>query len=175
MSDLSSTEIQEIVDSLKQINDETHKMVMGIANGMHKSEIITMFNQCALDFFNTVVTILKTMGQEEGREIEGYMMMFQSALKYNINLPIDACAGVILKFAPEVYTENEQFFLGLHIPNAKVKDFNKPNQNSGFGIIESDKFKKLWRVGSSADKDKVKEKLIALTTWCHAYFFKLII
>lgn len=170
MSDLTTVEIQEIMASLNRVNDATHKMIMGMANGMSKMEIVTLFNQTALDFFTTVINIMRTLGKDEEREIEGYMSLFQTALKYNVILPIDTCASIILRVAPEIYTENEKFFLQLHIPNAKVK-----SKTGGFNIIESDKFKRLWTEGSTENKEKVKEKLISLTTWCHAYFFKLII
>ena len=171
--DISSSKITKIVNSLGKVNNETNQMIMNMASGTTKSEIISLFNQAALDFFNTVLTITKTLGNGVDNEIKGHMQLFQSALKYNINLPIDHFAGTILIFASEIYAEKEDFFLNMYIPDQEIDFAGLNTNNGGLGVIESEKFKKLWKEGDNKHKELLKDKIITLTSLCHAYFFKL--
>ena len=158
-----------IVDALQRVNNETTQLVMSISKEMSKTEIITLFNQSALDFFKTILEITKSIEQEKEYGINGYINLFETATKINVHLPIEQFAATILEFAPEIYAENENLFLDMHIPDAEFKAGNE------FNIIKSDKFKHLWKTGTPKNKELVKEKIIALTTWCHVYFFQTII
>ena len=166
---MASDDVNKLIMALTRVNPETNEMIMNIANSTTKSEIISLFNQSALDFFSTVLEITKKLGKEKEFGIGVYMNLFESTLKINVNLPIDQFAASILEFAPDIYAENEDCFLNMQIPDAKVKTGNE------FNIIRSEKFKALWISGSPENKNIVKEKIISLTTFCHAYFFQLIV
>jgi hypothetical protein len=57
----------------------------------------------------------------------------------------------------------------MSIPDTKV------NLNNEFGLIRSEMFKNLWLISNQKDRNDVKEIIILLTTFAHAYLYKTIL
>jgi len=164
----STPDIALIANSLKRVNDKTTNIVLDMAKQISKDEVISLFNQAALDFFQTILKITQEMGQEREYGIKGYLKLFETAVGINRGLPIDQFTATILEYAPEIYAEEEDTFLDMDIPDAEIKSGNE------FNIIRSGKIKNLWKTGSPENKELVKEKIITVTTWCHVYFIQKI-
>lgn len=165
-----------IASSLERVDPDLNKSLYDMASTMSESEIIVLFNQTALDFFTFAINGTKRLNREREFGFAGYLSLYQSAIKANIGVPIDKFTILILEFAPDIYSVNEKFFLDMEIPDIKIDtstDQSKKNTDNEFNMIQSKEFKKLWLVLSQSDKDQVKEKIQSLTTYAHAYFFKL--
>jgi hypothetical protein len=161
--------LKKVVSALERVNPETNQMILDMAKGMTEAEIIAQFNQMALDFFNSMISITKKLGSAMEREYgaEAYLIFFKNAIKVNAKLPIDQFTLTVLEFAPEIYREDEDCFLNMDIPDGKL-DTNYGNNE--FSLIRSEKFKKLWKILSATDKETVKKLIIYLTTYAHTFF-----
>uniref|UniRef100_A0A6C0C9V3 Uncharacterized protein n=1 Tax=viral metagenome TaxID=1070528 RepID=A0A6C0C9V3_9ZZZZ len=164
----STPDIVLIANSLKRVNDKTTQIVMDIAKQVSRQEVVSLFNQAALDFFQTVLKITQSMGQEREYGIKGYLSLFETAIGINKSMPIDQFTMSILEHAAEIYAEDEDKFLNMDIPDTEIKSGNE------FNVIKSGKIKNLWKTGSPENKELVKEKVITLTTWCHVFFIQKI-
>lgn len=160
--------LEKVVDSLDRVNSDTKKMVFDMAKGMTEQEIITQFNQTALDFFNTTISITKRMGNAREYGFEAYLIFFNQAIKADAKIPIDQFTLTVLEFAPEIYSENESTFLNMNIPDGKLTD--SAYANNEFSLIRSEKFKRLWQSLKPQDKEEVKTSIILLTTYAHTFF-----
>lgn len=161
-----------IADSLAKVDPDVNRGIWDMAQNLSEQEIICFFNQTALDFFTFAINITKKMGKEREYGFSGYMMLFETTLKMNKSVPVDQFTILILEFAPDIYNANEKFFLDMYIPDGKIGKGN--NNGNEFNIIQSQEFKKLWLALDSADKENIKERIIVLTTYAHAYFYKLL-
>lgn len=158
-----------IAESLSKVDNEINQGIMDYAQSLSEKEIIILFNQTALDFFNFAIEGTRRLKREREFGFSGYLNLYERAVKANMEVPIDQFTVIVLEFAHDIYNKNENFFLDLHIPDAELKDENK----NEFNIIRSDEFKKLWKVLDEKDKNEVIQKIIALTTYAHTYFYKL--
>lgn len=165
----STPDILIIADSLKRVNDKTTNIILEMSQQMSNNEVISLFNQAALDFFQTLLRITQAMGKENEYGITKYLSLFRTAADMNKRLPIEKFTTTILEYAAEIYAEDETTFLDMEIPDTEVGSGNE------FNIIRSGKVKELWKAGSRENKELVKEKIIALTTWCHVYFIQKIV
>lgn len=55
----------KVVNALEKINPEIQQMILDMARQMTTMEIIQLFNQQALDLFNTMIEITREIGQEK--------------------------------------------------------------------------------------------------------------
>lgn len=161
--------LQKVVNNLQKIPIETRQMVFNMSCGMSEQEIIQSFNQQSYDLFNVVALVVKKLGKENEFKVSGYRAIFDNAIKINNRLPIDKFTLMILEYAAEIYAEEENIILNMKIPD---KDVSAGNE---FGIIRSEMFKSIWRLLSEDDKTKIKEILIPLTTYAHAYLYKTVL
>lgn len=165
----SKSEIMKrIALALDRVTKETHEKIIDLAEGLSETEIINLFNQAAMDFFDMAITKSKELGREREFGFTGYQFLFESALKINMSLPIDKFTLIILEFAPDIYDANEEYFLSMDIPDAEIK------ANNEFGIIRSKEFKKLWGQIDADCKEVTKDHITSLTVYAHAYFLKLL-
>nr|AEX62884.1 hypothetical protein mv_R679 [Moumouvirus Monve] len=160
--------LNNVIKSLERVNEETNKTVISIAGGMNEIQIIVSFNQVAKDLFNIMSRIVKETGREECKT-DGYKFLFEQAIKINAKLPIDKFTLLILEYAAEIYRQDEDVFLNMTIPDAKVSVGNE------FGIIRSEMFKKLWLTLDKRNKKILTDNVILLTTYAHAYLYKTIL
>lgn len=161
--------IDKVVASLERVKQQTKQMVFNMSQSLTEFEIIQSFNQQTFDLFNTLYNISKKMNMEKECKIAGYKVLFENALKINVKMPIDKYTLTILEFAAEIYNEDEDCFLKMTIPDANVTVGNE------FSIIRSDMFKRMWKDLDSNDKNSIKETIIPLTTYAHAYLYKVLI
>ena len=162
-------QLEKVQQALERVNDGTKEMVLEMAKGMTDLEVIRSFNQEVYDFFAILINVTKRMGVDKEYKIEVHNTFFEKAIKTNVLLPIEQFTLIILEFAPEIYTENEECFLRMSIPDAKLESGNE------FNIIRSEHFKKLWLTLSSDDKSNIKDKIILLTTYAHTYFYQTLL
>ncbi|XWV25189.1 hypothetical protein QJ856_gp0583 [Tupanvirus deep ocean] len=161
--------LTRVIDSLEKVPRETKQMVFDMAQSMTELEIIRSFNQQALDMFNLMIVITKRMNKEKDCNVAGYKALFDNAIKINAKLPLDKFTLLILEFAADIYAENENCFLDMAIPDAKVTVGNE------FGLIRSQMFKNLWKELNQSDKNSLKEVIIPLTTFAHAHLYKTVL
>ena len=161
--------LDKVVNSLEKVSAETKKMVFNMANSMTDMEVVQSFNQTALDLFNLLVQITTRMNKENEYKVGGYKLLFDNAVKLNKKMPIDQFTLVILEFAAEIYDEDENCFLKMTIPDAKLEVGNE------FNLIRSEMFKKLWVTLVNKDKSDVKDKVILLTTFAHVYLYQTLL
>lgn len=152
--------------ALERVNDETKQMIYDLSCQLSELDIIRSFNQEALDMFTVVGAIIKKLGKESEYKIAGYKNIFDVAIKTNAKLPLDKFTLIILEFAPEIYEEQEDCFLNMSIPDKNV------NVGNEFAIIRSEMFKNIWRHSNHEDRELIKQKVIPLTTYAHAFFYK---
>ena len=163
------TRMDIIIDALSKIDSDINNGIWEMAQGLTNNEITNLFNQTALDFFNLAIDITRKRNIEREYGFSAYMNLFEAALKMNVTVPVDRFTMLILEFAPDIYGGNEKVFLDMHIPDSKI------NTGNEFNIIRSDAFKKLWLILNSTEKELVTEKVLSLTTYAHAYFYKLLL
>lgn len=163
--------LSKVVKALERVSLDTSNMIAGMAKGMTEAEIINHFNQSAKDFFNTTISVTKRMGIAREYGGEAYLAIFENAIKMNGRMPIDKFTMLILEFAPEIYAEDENCFLDMEIPDRNLNEMGAPvTSDNEFSLIRSEKFKKLWKILSPADKETIKADIILLTTYAHTYF-----
>lgn len=161
-----SKKMEKVIEALKKVPLETRQMIFNMAQEMSVSEIVQSFNQFAFDMFNTLIAITKKINKEKEYKIDGYKKIFEAAIKKDIKLPANRFTLDILLYAPEIYAEEEDCFLGMTIPDTNV------SVNNEFGIIRSDKFKELWKIMIDTDKQDIKTNIISLTMYAHAFLYK---
>jgi hypothetical protein len=109
--------------------------------------------------------------------IKGYRQLFDIAISVNVFMAIDKFALIVLEFAPEIYSENDNCFLSMVIPDTNV-NFGTGSGNA-FGVIRTQAFKDMWiklgtMKGGLHDRDILKADVMELTCHAHAYFIKSI-
>lgn len=170
MSD--SKTLEKIANALEKVPIDTNNMVMEMAKSMSDTEIIRQFNQYSLDFFGALIEITRSLGKLKECGFEAYNQFLHIAIKTDAKMPIDQFSVVVLEFAPSIYREDEDMFLGMNIPDSQM---HGQFANNEFSIIRSDKFKNLWRSLSDAHKEEIKTHVINLTISAHAFFYQNII
>lgn len=163
MSDQSR--LSKAVASLERVNLETKKVIFGMAQGLRDIDVIQSFNQFSLDLFTMIIEITHKLGEKEG-EVRAYKVLYDNAIKINIKLPIEKFTLFILEYAPEIYAEDEDCFLKMPIPDKKITVDNE------FGLIRSEMFKKLWVKLDKTDKNRIKDKVVLVTMYAHAYLYQ---
>lgn len=169
--DKTQEKIQRVVKSLESVNEETKKYVMDLSECLLKEEIVTMFNQYALDFFNDLTQISYEVDSSKAKIFTSYSLLYETSLNLKKNLPLEKFTLTILEHADKIYMQEEEHFLEMDIPN---KEINIGNNKNEFGIIQSDEFKKLWKKLGEDNKSIIKDKVILLTTYAHAYLYKIL-
>ena len=159
--------LQKIAIALDKVNPETQKTIKDMATMMSSVEIIQNFNQTALDFFNLLIDITKKMNLLKEFGMEVYLTFFQQAIKINASMPLDQFTVLILEFAPDIYAENEDFFLNMQIPDGQIQGSFSQNE---FSLIRSEKFKNLWKILGKDEKKEITGLITLLTTFAHTYF-----
>lgn len=155
-----------VVAALNGVDEKNKQMVRRIANGYTEIEIVTKFNQAGKDFFVLLNRLTSEAGKDYG--VKGYEKLFHHAIGLRKDWPIDKFTLLILQFAPQVYAEDEQFFLDVKIPDQQVRI------NNEFGIIKTEAFKELWLTTSEQNRNDLKDACLLLVTFAHAYFVKMI-
>ena len=161
--------MEKIAEALATVDSRINQAMYETAQNMQHYEITNLFNQAALDFFNLAISITHKKKLNNEYNFSGYMKLFETALKINVDLPIDRFTMIILEFAPDIYNENEKIFLDMEIPDGKI------NVGNEFDIIRSKEFQKLWKILNQTEKEDVKEKIVSLTTYAHIFFYRLLI
>ncbi len=166
MTSINGQQIDTVVNALERVHSDTKQMIFELCNGMTEQQVVQTFNQYALDLFSTITIISQNMGKSSEYKFSGYKALFDNAIKINAKLPLEKFTLVILEYAPEIYEENEDCFMKMAIPDTNVKVGNE------FNIIRSEVFKLFWKNLSKHEKKLVKETIILMTTYAHAYFYK---
>jgi hypothetical protein len=169
IQEAKSGKLVTIANALARVDQEINDGIWSMAHGLREADIISLFNQNARDFFNYAIEGTKKMNQEREYGFSGYLSLFERAMSINVGLPIDQFTIIVLEFAPEIYDTKENFFLNMNIPDTTLESENE------FNIIRSEKFKKLWKMIQPDEKEGVKKLVISLTTYAHAYFYKLLL
>lgn len=159
-------QLKNVIESLEKIPMDTKQMIFDMAAGMTEQEIIQSFNQQSLDMFQTLIEITTKLLLEKEYQFVGYKALFDTAVKTNAKLPLDKFTLLILEFAADIYAEKEDCFLKMSIPDKEV------NVGNEFGLIRSEKFKKLWITLVDEDKSRLKNDIILLTAYAHTFLYK---
>ena len=166
----AQTQQLEIVASkLAKLDDTIKNAVTASATSMSEIEIIRLFNQSALDMFTNLISITTKLNVEPECNIKGQKAIFKTALKANAALPLDKFTLVILEYAAEIYSQDEDCFMGMTIPDTKVTVGNE------FSMIRSDMFKELWKKLGTRDRERIIAPITNLTTYAHIHFYKSMI
>lgn len=169
MTTTEQERLENVVKSLDRVNQATKQAIFDLSCSMSEMEIVQRFNQQAHDLYTMMNKIIKKMEQVNEYKISGYKAIFDNAIKINAKLPIDKFTLLILEFAAEIYSEDEDCFLKMSIPDKKVSSGNE------FAIIRSEKFKELWKVMCKHDQKLMTDNVILLTTYAHAYLYKTLL
>lgn len=167
-SKVNQDRLLRVVDSLDQVAQDIKQEIYDMSLKLDKFEIIRLFNQQAFDLFTIMATITSKLNKEKDYKVGGYRILFENALKINLEAPIDKFTLLILEHAAEIYDENEESFLKMTIPDANIKVGNE------FSIIRCEKFKELWKLMDNNDKEILKNNVINLTMYAHAFLYKKI-
>lgn len=163
-------QLERIINTLEKVDEKTKTMVYNLALNMNNMEIIQTFNQRAIDLFITLLKITEEYKKEKEFKIKGYKALFENALKINIKIPIDKFTLTILEFAADIYSENEEYFYGMTIPDTKLN-----LGNNEFGMLRSEAFKDLWVILTKEHQTKLKNNIVLLTTFAHVHLYKTLI
>lgn len=166
MSKSESNKMEKVMIALDEVPMETKKMIFDLAQNMSEPEIISCFNQSGLDLFNKLNKVAIKLKKENEYKISGYTKLFEAAIKMDATLPANKFTLTILEFAPHIYNSDEESFLKMTIPDTKISVGNE------FELIRSEAFKNLWLSLSNTDKENIKDGIISLTMYAHAYLYK---
>lgn len=161
-----SNALQTVANSLERINSEINISIAQMAKSMTEASIIQAFNQVAIDLFVMVEKIILDIKKDKEYKLDSYRILFDNAIRINNRLPIDKFTLIVLEYAPEIYSKDENCFLKMSIPDKNISIGNT------FGFIRSEMFKNLWIILPNNHKKVIIEKVISLTTYAHAYFYK---
>jgi hypothetical protein len=180
---MSVDQLQDIVTSLDNVSLEIKQTIYDMSQKMTEDEIICSFNQQALDLFTVMAAIIKELGRENEIKVASYKILYDNAIKINYRLPVDKFTYFLLAFAADIYSENEERFLGITVSDsiiqtnllkaAKAVGHTEASDNE-FGFIRSEMFKSLWKLLDPDSKELIKSKIILLTSYAHAYLYKII-
>jgi hypothetical protein len=159
--------IVKVIESLKNVDKDINDSAITMAKTINETELVDLFNHHTNDFFNTLHTITNVLNVNKECNLHGYHSMFSSTIRVNKKLPIDHFSASILEFANDIYNENEEFFIGMNVPNKQI------NSGGEFNIIKTDALKNIWKKTNSGQKDIIKEKIISITLYAHAYVYKI--
>lgn len=167
--------IKLIIEALQKVDPQINAMIVDSSKRMTINETVKLFNQTIIDFFNLVIDISIEMNKEKECGFGAYKKLFELGVKANVSLPIEKFLRVILLVASDIYSENEEEILGMKIPDLKIDTEHEiANAGSNFNLLQSDQFKKLWVQLNNFNKEKLKEKIVSLTTYSHIYFYQSI-
>ena len=166
--DNKSAKLQKVVDSLNKVSPEINQLAFAMSNSMSDLILVNLFNQTALDLFGAIDGITKSNPNGPKCDISTHKLFFDQAIKINNKLPIDKFSINILEFADYIYSEDDAYFLQMTIPDGKL------SLGTEFNLIRSETFKQLWLSLSDNDKTELKEKIILLTSYAHAFFYKTV-
>lgn len=166
---INQERLERVAVALEKVPAAITQEIIKMVNNMSDLEIIQSFNQQSLDLFTHLMEITGKLGKEGEFKVGGYKELFDNASKINVKLPIDKYTLVILEYAVEIYEEREDCFLNMTIPDKKV------NLGNEFNIIRSEMFKQLWLLMNGNDRKTIKQDIILLTSFAHAYFFKSVL
>jgi hypothetical protein len=156
--------LAEVADALQRVPQETCQALYEHSRTMTSVDIIRTFNQKSRDLFALLIEIARA--NKINHSINSYQMMFENAITVNSKLPIDKFTLVILKYAPEIYSEEEEHFLRMTVPDAQVSVGN------AYGIIRSEAFRNIWLSADDDYQSRIKECVILLTTYAQIYLYK---
>lgn len=160
--------MSNVIKALQTVAADKQLMARRIAQGFSAAEIVSKFNQAGKDFFVLLKHIINEVGENKDYNLNGYEKLFHHAISIRQDWPIDKFTLMILQFAPQVYEEDEQFFLSVEIPDQNVRI------NNEFGIIKTEAFKELWLKTNDNRRDELKDNCLLLVSFAHAYFLKMI-
>ena len=117
----TSSRLEKVIKSLEKVNNETKQIIFNMAKNMSELEVIQSFNQNSLDFFNLTTSITTRIGVENECKMGGYKNLYDHTLKLNVKMPIDHYTLIVLEYAAEIYSENEDFFLTKQMGDATLE------------------------------------------------------
>lgn len=159
----------KVLDSLEKVSTEAMQLVCEVAENTPLSEIIQTFNQYANDLFQIILDLIKKYNlNDKSFKISGYRNLFNNAISANVRLPIDKFTLTILSYASEIYNQNDKMFMDMKVEPTKIKVGNE------FEIFSSDVFKQAWKMINDTDKTNVRDIIMNLTMYSHAYFCVII-
>lgn len=156
--------LEEVAAALQRVPQETCQALYDHSRQMTTTDIIRTFNQKSRDLFALLIEI--ALKNKIPQTIKSYQMMFENAISVNSKLPIEKFTLVILKYAPEIYTEEEDHFLKMTVPDAQVSVGN------AYGIIRSESFRNIWLSADADYQARIKECVVLLTTYAQMYLYK---
>ena len=159
--------IEEVVAALQRVGPEDTQTAMDIA-GLPKEEIAAIFNDACLKVFRIVGDATQQSPSTKGyyTSIKSYENQYKAALLLGVDVPMRQFILVLLKQAPGIYLGNEQGFLDMAMPDAKIA-------SGPFGVIRCEEFKQLWISLRPDIKDDLRDQITMATTYAHAYFIKV--
>lgn len=158
--------LREVAVALSQVEPDILQMMYDSSREMKKVDVIVNFNQKSRDLFALLNEVSRKTGRDHG--LAGYVAMFESALRINRNLPLEKFTLVILKYAPDIYSEREDRFLSMAVPDAEVSVGN------AYGVIRSEAFRDIWLSSSKEHQKRIKSCVIDMTSNAHIYFYQTI-
>lgn len=156
--------LNDVKTAILSLEPGINQMIGKMIEKMPDSVIIQRFNQAAQDFFALLTRFITKTGNPDAYNLRGYVNLFNHAIENRPDWPIDKFTLMILKFAPQVYNEDDDFFVNIEVPETQVKVTNE------FGIIRTEMFKQLWLKAPESDRKLVRASCKLLTTYAHAYF-----
>jgi hypothetical protein len=159
--------LDNVYKALERVDPKLKQDVFNLSLGLSEEEIIQQFNQQAFDLFANMIKVAKrrNFGDAYVSKFGGYKNLYENAIKMNRALPADRFTLLIMEYAPEIYSDNEQALLEMPMPDVKCKVENE------FEIIRSDEFKKLWNIIDSNDKKEISGTIKLLTYYAHALLY----
>lgn len=158
--------LNNVLSALKRVDAKNVAMINQLAKTKSFDEIISQFNQNALDAFNALHRITVHMGCESTCKISAYLNLFKDAISMDSKMPLDRFTLTILEYAPEIYAQNDEVFLNMAVPDVKIGVANE------FNVFRSQMFKDLWRNMSAPNRHIIRQRILLLTTYAHTFLCK---
>jgi hypothetical protein len=158
--------LSEIKTCLESVSADIRSSACALATSTTRKEIITNFNQSAIDFFNLLHQTSKDIGKEKICDVPQYLYIFEKAKNKNPDLPAEKFTLTLLKFSHHIFNREEEKVLGMSIKNQQVGD-----DDNGFAVINSEMFKTLWKSLVPYQKDAILDKLYLVTFYALCFFY----
>lgn len=161
--------LERVAAALDRVDEDTKRDAYEMAKSMPSIEVMKGFNQSAIDLFSTMDNFCRKLKLGKKYDVSGYRELLTFAIKQNVKIPINKFTLIILEYAPEIYAEEVDKFLGMEIPVTEVK------MGNAFSVIKTETFKEMWRLSSKEDKNYVGKIFINMTFYAQVYFYQTII
>ena len=113
-------QLQVVVQALERVPRATRQQIYQLSQSAQRADLVTAFNQNARDMFTLLEQISRQCGRYETTKLGSNRMLFDTAIGSHPEIALNKFTLLVLEFAPEIYSRDEEAFLQMTIPTTEI-------------------------------------------------------